>query len=83
MDGSRFDRLTRQLATGQSRRSVLKGLLGFSGSALVGSALTDETDARRSSSGGTTHHRRTSFGLCCRQLRVRRRVLLSRSIVLQ
>ena len=54
MDGSRFDRLTRQLATGQSRRSVLKGLLGLSGSALVGSTLTDEADARRSSSGGTT-----------------------------
>ena len=49
MDGQRFDRLTKSLATGASRRSVLKGLLGLGGAAAVATVLPDDTDARRSS----------------------------------
>ncbi len=47
MDDRRFDALVRQLASGQSRRSVLKGLLGLTGVALAGSAATESTDAAR------------------------------------
>ena len=34
MDGSRFDRLTRSLASGVSRRSAIKALLGIGGAAV-------------------------------------------------
>lgn len=47
MDGKRFDRLTRALASGQSRRSLLKGVLGISGTAAVASVTIDEAGARR------------------------------------
>ena len=49
MDGSRFDQLTRSLASGVSRRSVLKGLLGLGGASLAGGALleNDAAAARR------------------------------------
>ncbi len=40
---------TKSLATGASRRSVLKGLLGLGGATAVGSLLGSEVDARRSS----------------------------------
>src|SRR5215218_1827607 len=41
MDDKRFDGLTRLIALGSSRRSVLKGLLGLGGAALAGSAALD------------------------------------------
>lgn len=48
MDGSRFDHLTRSLAAGASRRSVLKGLLGLGGAAVAGGALLEgDSDAAR------------------------------------
>ena len=48
MDDRRFDSLVRALAEGKSRRSVLKGLLGLGGAALVGSAALDgDADAAR------------------------------------
>lgn len=46
MDGHRFDRLARALATGSSRRQVLKGLLGLGGAAAVGGAILSDSDAR-------------------------------------
>ncbi len=46
MDGQRFDRLTRALATGTSRRTILKGLLGAGGAAVSGSVVADQADAR-------------------------------------
>src|SRR5215204_5548435 len=48
MDDRRFDALVRSLAEGKSRRSVLKGLFGLGGAALVGSAvLESDADAAR------------------------------------
>ena len=49
MDSKRFDGLTRALATGQSRRSIIKGLFGLGAAAAVSSVLPDATEARRSS----------------------------------
>ena len=49
MDGQRFDRLTRAFASGASRRSLLRGLLGIGGAAAVAAVVADDTDARRSS----------------------------------
>ena len=49
MDNKRFDSLTKALASGQSRRSVIKGLLGLGGAAAVSTVVTDAADARRSS----------------------------------
>lgn len=39
MDDRRFDTIVKALAEGHSRRAVLKGLLGLSGAAIVGSAV--------------------------------------------
>lgn len=47
MDGSRFDHLTRSLASGASRRSIIKGLLGLGGAAVTGGTLLDDADAAR------------------------------------
>ena len=47
MDDRRFDSLTRALASGRSRRSLLKGLLGLGGSAAAVTLVSDDADARR------------------------------------
>ncbi len=48
MDDRRFDSLARALARGQSRRGVLKGLLGLGGAALAGGVLLESgADAAR------------------------------------
>ena len=48
MDEWRFDRLTRLFASGASRRSVVKALLGLGGASLVGGTLLeDDTGAAR------------------------------------
>jgi len=48
MDDRRFDSLVKALATGTSRRSVFKGLLGLGGvTAIGGSLLQDGADAAR------------------------------------
>ena len=58
MDGSRFDHLTRSLASGTSRRKVLKALLGLGGAAAVGSAATGgPADAARRPSPTPTPHK--------------------------
>jgi hypothetical protein len=49
MDGKRFDHMAKALASGSSRRSVLKGLLGFGGATAAATLLPNESDARRSS----------------------------------
>jgi hypothetical protein len=48
MDDRRFDALTRSLASGGSRRQVLKGLCGLGGGALAGASLRSADAARRS-----------------------------------
>ena len=45
MDDNRFDSLTRLLASGVSRRSLLKGLLGIGGVTAAGSVLNEDADA--------------------------------------
>src|SRR5690349_13391712 len=45
MDGKNFDELTRKLATGASRRNVLRGLLG--GAAALGGLKATETLAAK------------------------------------
>ena len=48
MDDRRFDSLAKAVASGASRRSVLKGILGLGGAALAGGVLLDgDTDAAR------------------------------------
>lgn len=48
MDDRRFDSLVRAVATGASRRAVLKGILGLGGVVLTGGiVLEDDTDAAR------------------------------------
>lgn len=48
MDDRRFDSIVKALAQGRSRRAVLKGMLGFGGAAVVGSALEgDAAEAAR------------------------------------
>jgi len=47
MDDRRFDSLTRSLASGSSRRQVLKGLLGLGGAAAAAGSLASEADAAR------------------------------------
>ena len=48
MDDRRFDQLVKAVASGASRRSVLKGMLGLGGAALVGSAVLEPAaDAAR------------------------------------
>ncbi len=48
MDDRRFDSLTRSLASGASRRSVLKGILGLGGAAVAaGTVLDQQADAAR------------------------------------
>ncbi len=46
MDGRRFDHFTRLLSSGTSRRTIIKGLLGFGGSAVLGSTIPRSGDAR-------------------------------------
>jgi hypothetical protein len=46
VDDKRFDGLTRAIARGASRRSVLKGLLGLGGAAITGTIAANGTDAR-------------------------------------
>jgi hypothetical protein len=47
MDDKRFDSIARQLGSGSSRRSVLKGLLGVGGVAAAGLVVHGQTDAAR------------------------------------
>ncbi|HET9661797.1 MAG TPA: twin-arginine translocation signal domain-containing protein, partial [Thermomicrobiales bacterium] len=47
MDDGRFDSLTRALASGASRRSVLKGLLGLGAAAVTGATLDETSEAAR------------------------------------
>lgn len=47
MDDLRFDRFVRSLAEGQSRRALLKSLVGFGGAAVAGASLADRADAAR------------------------------------
>src|SRR6188472_2835873 len=47
MDDRRFDALVRSLASGHSRRTVLKGLLGLGGLAATGAAQHTAEAARR------------------------------------
>lgn len=48
MDDRRFDSLTKAFASGTSRRTLFKGLLGLGGATIVGGALTeDQADAQR------------------------------------
>lgn len=47
MDDRRFDAFVRQLANGQSRRTLLKGLLGLGGVALAGTATAGTAGAAR------------------------------------
>jgi hypothetical protein len=46
MDGDRFDKVTRALASGGSRRSLLKALLGLGAAAATGKAVLSDSDAR-------------------------------------
>ncbi len=46
MDDQRFDRLTRSLAAGASRRSLIRGLLGLGGAAVSGAIVSNSADAR-------------------------------------
>lgn len=47
MDGSRFDRMTRDLGRGASRRTVLKGLFGIGGAAIVAEIAFDDAESAR------------------------------------
>jgi hypothetical protein len=47
MDGSQFDRLTRAFASGQSRRAVLRKLLGLAGGVAGSAVLANSGDARK------------------------------------
>lgn len=47
MDDRRFDALVRSLATGTSRRGVLRSLIGLAGGAAFASSLSDTDAARR------------------------------------
>jgi hypothetical protein len=47
MEDKRFDSIARQLGSGSSRRSVLKGLLGIGGVATVGLIDHGQTEAAR------------------------------------
>ncbi len=47
MDSSRFDRITRNLASGSSRRSLMKAALGSIGGAVLASRLGADADAAR------------------------------------
>ena len=47
MNHRRFDELTRDLASGYSRRAVMRGLLGLGGAAFAGGALAGSADAAR------------------------------------
>ena len=47
MDDKRFDSLAKMVGKGASRRSIIKGLLGLGGSAVVGTVVSEETAARQ------------------------------------
>src|SRR6476469_8292058 len=51
MDDRKFDTTARHLATGTSRRALLKGLLGLGGVVAAGIGLHDAEAARRGFSG--------------------------------
>lgn len=51
MDDRRFDTVVRNLASGTSRRTLLKGILGLGGVAAVGVELHQADAARRGFSG--------------------------------
>ncbi len=51
MDHQRFDELTRALASGRNRRSVLRGMLGLGGALAGAAAVTSADAARRGFSG--------------------------------
>jgi hypothetical protein len=46
LDDKRFDQLARMVGKGASRRSIIKGLLGLGGSAIAGTVVTNDADAR-------------------------------------
>jgi hypothetical protein len=54
MDGSRFDRITRNLASGTSRRSLIKTAIGSIAAAAVASRLGSDADAARRTATGPT-----------------------------
>ena len=54
MDHRRFDSITKQLGSGSSRRSVLKGLLGVGGIAATGLVIHGQTEAARRGFSGPT-----------------------------
>jgi hypothetical protein len=53
MDDRKFDTITRTLASGTSRRRMLKGLLGLGGMAVAAAGLQDASAARRGFTGPT------------------------------
>jgi hypothetical protein len=50
MDGNRFDQLAKSVSRGASRRAVLRALLGFGSTGLIGSVIARESDARTAGS---------------------------------
>jgi hypothetical protein len=53
MDERKFDTIARTLASGTSRRRMLKGLLGVGGLAVAAAGLQDASAARRGFTGPT------------------------------
>jgi hypothetical protein len=53
MDERKFDTIARTLASGTSRRRMLKGLLGVGGMAIAAAGLQDASAARRGFTGPT------------------------------
>jgi hypothetical protein len=53
MDERKFDTIARTLASGTSRRGMLKGLLGVGGIAIAAAGLQDASAARRGFTGPT------------------------------
>lgn len=68
MDGSRFDKLVRSLASGTSRRSALKGAVGSAGASLLALLGRGESEAQQvgtaASCRGTGDNCRRN-ALCC------------------
>jgi hypothetical protein len=68
MDDRKFDSLTKALASGHSRRSILKGLLGLGGGAVAAAVAGEEADAQFGCSFGRVRCGTTccAFGqICC------------------
>jgi hypothetical protein len=53
MDERKFDTIARTLASGTSRRKMLKGMLGVGGMAIAAAGLQDANAARRGFTGPT------------------------------